>query len=787
MTVETLGQAVDAAWPEAADRPILFLLDASSGLERRLLLAWIADNAPPGAEYRVVEMPPSRRRRLGRQHVAVAVRHALEGTADPLLAPLRVVWTGRSRNPTLANLLTFGDPRDPNRLVQEWLVRFRPDRVRVVAGDPALASSLRARWTAMRARSMQDPFGYAEFVVLQASIALERAERRLRGNRYKVPRFLDADLLTRGSFRMSLIRLAEQTGESVDDMYKRSTRYLREIAATHSPYVIDLIAALIRILYTQGYHRRIEYDREELERLAELGQHHPLVFLPSHKSNLDHLVLMYVLYENGFPPNHTAGGINMNFFPIGPLIRRAGVFFIRRSFKDNDAYKFTLKQYLDYLLSKRFPLEWFIEGGRSRSGKLRAPRFGILSYVTDSYRRGSCEDAILIPVAIAYDQIQDIGAYAAEQRGGIKERETFGWMVRVLRTMRRRYGRISLRLGEPLALSEAVAPYAAGEEGDPEERSLEIQKLAFEVSNRINRATPITPISLVTLALLGARDRALTVPEAMQALEPYLDLVERRDLPMTDTLLLDDPEQVVAALDALREHGVVSRFTGGAEVVYSIEPEQHLAAAYYRNTIIHFFITNAIAELGLVAAAEADGDPVAAFWDEVSAMRDRLKFEFFFAERDEFREEVAVALAEQRPDWETAIAAGNDAAMGVLRDVRPFTSHWMLRPFLEAYRVVADALELRDYRRPVDEKEFLDECLALGKQYLLQRRIQSAESISTVLFKSALRLAGNRDLVEGEGLELLQRRSEFAAEIRGVVRAVDVVEALEAARAAGIG
>jgi glycerol-3-phosphate O-acyltransferase len=244
---------------------------------------------------------------------------------------------------------------------------------------------------------------------------------------------------------------------------------------------------------------------------------------------------------------------------------------------------------------------------------------------------------------------------------------------------------------------------------------------------------------------------------------------------------------VTAALDLLREHGVVSRFAGGTETVYSIEPDQHLAAAYYRNTIIHFFTTGAIAEVALVAASEAADGPLATFWDEVGALRDMLKFEFFFPEREEFAEEVAAEVARHRPDWEREVAAGGEACLDVVRSFRPFTAHSVLRPFLEAYRVVADALETRDYRRPVDEKEFVGECLALGKQYLLQRRIQSPESLSTVLFGSALRLAGNYDLLEGEGPELLQRRAEFAAAITDVVRRIDVVEALVAAREAGIG
>ncbi|NQV04985.1 glycerol-3-phosphate 1-O-acyltransferase [bacterium] len=778
---------VDAAWPDTQDRPVVVVIDASSALERRLLESWVARLRPEGGAVSIVAIPSSRRRRFGRRTVSTELREAVETGGDPLLQPLRVAWLAaeRKRPPRLLNLLTFGDVRDPNRLLQEWIVRFRPERVRIIAGEPAPASDLKRRWAEARARSPEDPFDLAEFVALQASLALERADRQLRGNRYKVPRFLAEDLFSRGSVRMGLLRLAEQTGEPIHTLTRRSARYLKEIAATHSTYVIDVVAALIRVLYTQAYHDRILYDKAELDSLAELGQHHSLVFLPSHKSNLDHLVLTYVLYENGLPPNHTAGGINMNFFPIGPIIRRAGVFFIRRSFKDNLPYKFVLKQYLDYLLAKRFPLEWFIEGGRSRSGKLRAPRYGMLAYVSDSYRRGACDDAVLIPVSIAYDQIQDVGSYASEQRGGAKERESFSWMVRAIKTLRRRHGRIALRFGEPISLA-ATFPQSAGPAEDPDEQSLDIRKLAFEVAVRINRVTPVTPISLVTLALLGARGTALTVGETIDWLGSFRTFVEERDLPVIDDLQLDEADHVRSALDALVDHGVVSRFDGGNETVYSIGSEQHLAAAYYRNTIIHFFTTGAIAELGLVAASEADTGRLEVFWDNVLELRDLLKFEFFFSGRDDFVVEVTEEIARHSADWEQMVEGSGEGALDVLRSFRPYTAHWALRPFLEAYLVTADVLAIRDYRAKADSKALVSEALALGKQYLLQRRIASPESVSTVLFETAVSLADNQDLLEGEGPDLLDRRVAFASRLAAIARRIDTIEALAQARRVGL-
>lgn len=776
MSLHAVPDDTRAWWPEAGKRPVCFLVDASGSLERRLVEEWIERHQPPGVAFRVVSLPPSRRRRRGRVRLD-ALQATLEDRGDHLLVPVRVAWAPQRRSrriPRLIDLITLGDPRDPNRLLQELIVRFRPDRVRVITGEAASVAEVRARWVAERVTGSDSPVAFAEYVSLQAMLTLEVAERRVRGNRYKVPRFVAEDLLSSASYQTRLGELARKTGEDEVDLARKASQYLREIAASPSTFVIDLVAALVRAVYTLGYERRIRYDRVALERIASIGQAHSVAFLPSHKSNMDHLALTYVLYENGLPPNLTAGGINMNFFPIGTLLRRHGIFFIRRSFKDNEPYKFVLKRYIDYLLSKRFPLEWYLEGGRSRSGKLREPKFGMLSYVADSWRRGSCDDVVLIPTSIAYDQIQDVGAHAAEQRGEAKERESFSWMVRVISSLRRRYGRIHLGFGEPVHLSEFLERYPHGVEPDPEAAHLEVAKLAFEVSARINRVTPITPISLVTVALLGA-DRALTVGELHQALRDLIAFVDARSLPVTESLDLDDVAWVRVALDALVDHGVVTRTEGGSQTVYAVGPQQELAAAFYRNTIVHFFTAGAIAEVALVAADGAS-DGIGAFWEAVWALRDLLKFEFFFAERDQFRDEVAREVGFHHAAWEQMVAAGS--AGEVVGRIRPVSAPWVLRPIFEAYLVVADALVDADFRRDADPKKLVRSCLALGEQYRAQRRIRSAEAVSTVLFESAIRLVGNRGLLAGGTAERLREREAFAEEIGGVLGGIELVASL---------
>ena len=778
-------------WPLANGRRIVFLIDASSGTEARLLEAWTARHRPDGpgpSGCEAIRIPPTRRRR----RVSLARLEAcLAAGDDPLLAPLRVAWfpkeRGGERAAVLSDLLRLRDPHDPGTLRQRLLLLYARDRCRIVAGEPAPASELRLRWREGAGSDVEQTTGLAEFVARQAALALERAERRLRGARYKVPHLLNDDILNRPGFRGGIARLARALGRAPESVTREASRDLREIAATHSPYVIDLVAHGIRLLYRRGYGESLHYDRAQLEQVKALAQQHPVVFLPSHKSNLDHLVLQYALHENGHPPNHTAGGINMNFFPVGPLVRRSGVFFIRRSFKDDPVYKFVLQHYIDYLVEKRFTLEWYVEGGRSRTGKLLPPRFGMLAYVVDAYRRGKAEDVMLVPVSIAYDQIQDVGEYAAEQGGAPKQRESFSWFVRMVRRLGRRYGGIHIRFGEPLSLAKSLGRAAPATEPDPDEQSLAVRKLAFEVCVRINRATPITPCSLVTLAMVGSGFRALSVDETVAALRNLLRFVRSRGLPTTEELRLDEPDEVRRQLDALVENGVVSCFRDGPEAVYRIGPEQQLAAAYYRNTVIHFFVTAAVAELALLRAAEYGvTDPLAAFWDETSRVRDLLKFEFFFADKEAFRGEIAHELRQVDPDWEARVRAGREEIRALLARFRPFSSHRVLRPFVEAYGVAADLLARHDPREPVAEARLVEQCLGLGRQYHLQRRIHSAASVSQAIFRSALQLAHNRGLLGTGGAELATRRRDFAEEVRAAIRRVEAIDALAAGRRAGL-
>jgi len=263
--------------------------------------------------------------------------------------------------------------------------------------------------------------------------------------------------------------------------------------------------------------------------------------------------------------------------------------------------------------------------------------------------------------------------------------------------------------------------------------------------------------------------------------------VRQRKLPTTaDFHHLNSEDGIEATLDALVENNVVTRFDEGLEPVFGIGESQQLSAAYYRNTVIHFFVAMAIAELAMLHAIEGPRDEVlASFWAEVMRLRDLLKFEFFFPEKDVFRDEIRAEIELNARSWEKRIEDYELDPEEMIRRSRPFCSHRVLRPFLESYRVVADQLSTLDPREPLDEKRFLTDCLGLGKQYTMQKRIHAADSVSKVLFQTALKLAGNRGLLEPGGDDVVAARRAFADEIRDAVRRVDIIVALAAGRRAG--
>lgn len=760
-----------------APHAVVALVDATSRVERELIGGWLAEGgvaAELGVDAPVTQID------LDAEAVATRLVHRQD---DPLVVPIRVLWLPPEREgvrrTTFADLAMLSNPRSPHRLLQRRLVATAPDRHLVLTGRPARLSELRANNPGVSASS--EPFARA--IVRAGTVALERAERGVIGDRYKVPRLVVEEILDSPEFLRRLDAIAAETGTGPREVYRRAEKALRELVAAQSRLVSDLFTQAMRPVHASAW--QVDCDPSGLAGLRRLNQRYPLVFLPSHRSYVDAFVLGDTLARNDFPPNHVIGGANLRFWPMGPIARRTGTVFIRRSFGDDAVYKAVVEEYFAYLLTKRFNMEWYFEGGRTRTGKLRPPRYGLLNYLAAAIRSRRVEDVMLLPVSITYERLNELGAMATEQAGGVKKPEGLPWLARYIRNQRHSAGRVYLRFGAPLSARErlgALGDPLLGDSGpgsSPEVHERErkaVQRLALEVAVGINAVTPITVNALVTLVLLGVHERALTLGEVRMTLEPVLGYIRSRALPGGELDTLHDDQGLTAVLEQLSAAKVVTVYRGGLEPVYSIDTGAHLEAAFYRNSAVHWFVNRAILELSILAAVEEqEGKQLEAGWAVAYRLRDLLKFEFFFPERADFATEMTSEMLLAVPDWRTRTADGTVGSdiLARLTDTGFIMAHRVLRSFFDAQLVVAERLAAQRDPAPLDRQQFIGDCLAVGRQMLLQQRLHSPESVSSELFTTALKLADNHGLLVAEGAvasidtdDLHNRRRAFADELR---------------------
>lgn len=566
-------------------------------------------------------------------------------------------------------------------------------------------------------------------------------------------------------FQQRLRELSIETGKPLSQVKAEAHSCLAEMKVPDGdPNLIgwDLFCRWLARAY------KLDADAAAMERIKQLGEDHPLVFLPNHRSYLDPLILRSALAPHSFPPNHVLGGANLAMWPLASIAQRGGIVFIRRDTRDAPVYRAVLREYMSHLLNERANLEWYIEGGRTRTGKLRPPRYGILNYVIEGYARRPERDVFLIPTSIIYDQQHEVGAISAEDLGGTKEAESIAWLYRFARSQSRRLGRAHVRFGEPLSLREALA---ATESGSPDNPRLAVSKVAFEVCNRINAATPITPTALVTFALLDNDGRAITIDEGRSILQPLLSYMHTRGLPTTSDLDLTTTGGLAHALAALVREGVVQIFDRGTEPVFVIPIEEQHESAFYRNTIIHFFVNRAIGEIALAQACMADSaDLPADTWANAKRLRDLMKFEFFFPRTVDFAADIDAEVRLIDPNWEQETYTV-ESALALLQGLDLFLAPRVLAAFFEAYAVVADQLSRAHGDEPIDQNALVDRCLGVAKQMWLQRELHSPESISRDLFRNALKLADNHGLLEPGG-DVSERRLAFAERFNSVNRAI---------------
>ena len=757
-------------WPAEDTNSVIFILDASHSVEQQHLEEWLEKDGTKRAfqgDARHVVVPISD---LPERIPYAALLPVMDSPEDTPVVPVRVVWLKgldvKSATPRLRDLL-FGTPRHPGTFKARRILKRHPMRAKCISGAPATLGELRQRLQ-HRIDATPTTDQLAEFVAGQAGLALDIAERRLRGSRYKVPRRVASNLLSSREFVMALDKLSGETGRPINDLQHEANEICKELIPVPKAFWLDMSYVLNRKISTLGYDAEIVVNSDDLQRVRQISKQHPTAILCTHKTHIDFPALNKVLFEHDFPPLHTMGGINMAFAGVGFLAHRAGVIFIRRSFQDDPLYKLVLRQYIAYLMEKHFPLSWAFEGTRSRVGKLMPPKYGVLKYVLDAAHATDQRQLHIIPVAINYDLIGDVREYAKEQSGTKKRPESLSWFVSYLRSLRRPMGQIYMDFGEPIVLDDVPS----GDDWPV------LSKLALQAGVEANRVTPITLASLATMLLLGSAPRALTRDELEREMTAVIRWANARKIKITRYFRIDNEAEIAALAQVLVDNGLVTLYKDGPEDVYAIATKRNAEASYYRNTTIHHFVTKAIAELALANLSSSESSPVEAFWDEIDRLRDLFKFEFFYAPTEEFHKEVATELRRYDANWEVELAEDVEYGDRLLRDFRPLVAHATLTQFVEAYYVVADVLAMVARDIEIDADECLRRSFAYGRQAYLQRRISSEASIGKLLFQNGYKWMESRGLTAPADKKLAKQRVRTSQGLRELMHRLQQIKAL---------
>lgn len=367
---------------------------------------------------------------------------------------------------------------------------------------------------------------------------------------------------------------------------------MEEIAANFSYEMIRLTDRVLSFTWNRLYQGINVNNAERVRQLAHDG--HEIVYIPCHRSHMDYLLLSYVLYHQGLVPPHIAAGINLNFWPAGPIFRRLGAFFIRRTFKGNKLYATVFREYLGELFSRGYAVEYFMEGGRSRTGRLLEPKTGTLAMTIQAMLRGGTRPITLVPIYIGYEHVMEVGTYAKELHGATKEKESLPQMLRGLSKLRN-LGQGYVNFGEPLPLTgwlnqnvpnwrDAIDPIEAVRPGW---LTPTVNGIAAELMVRINNAGAANAMNLCCTALLASRQRSLTREQLTEQINCYIHLM--RNVPYS-------PDATVPSTTAgqLIEHALkMNKFEVEQDTIGEIiilPREQAVLMTYYRNNIMHMLV-----------------------------------------------------------------------------------------------------------------------------------------------------------------------------------------------------
>ena len=573
-------------------RPVVYVANADSWTDRMVLARCCAELGLPNPL-----LPLTHQAETCPSHVGLVARtdntqawhgrrvfdqlmewHARDPDLDVQMVAVALLW-GRDPGQEGASPPESLDP--PKGLRKLWAVLFKGRENRVRFSPPV---SLRV----MADRYARDP-QFVDKLVRVARQHFGRQQKAAQGPGLpNIDRLFD-DILQSPAVRAQIAQEAQDKTLPEAKVEARARAMLDELAARFSYRLVRLADRVLTWFWNRLYRGITVQGAERVRRLTQQG--HVIVYLPCHRSHMDYLLLSYVIYHQGLMPPHIAAGVNLNFWPAGPILRRGGAFFIRRSFKGDPLYSAVFREYLARLFVKGYPIKFFPEGTRSRTGRLLPPMTGLLAMMVSTLRKGLERPVTVVPVYLGYEHVMEVRSYHRELSGGAKEKESLGQVLGMLRKLRN-YGRGYVNFGEPLTLHRYLdehQPHWRDQPDDdrPDWLAPRVDQLALTLMQRINASASVNGLSLAAVALLASEQRALPREVLLRQMDFSLALL--RAVPYSAELMLP-PHDAAGLLAQASELNKLSPHRDSFGDIVTVTPGRALELTYYRNTLIHLFV-----------------------------------------------------------------------------------------------------------------------------------------------------------------------------------------------------
>jgi glycerol-3-phosphate O-acyltransferase len=506
-----------------------------------------------------------------------------DATLDVSLVPAAVYW-GRapSRERSLIRLALSEDWVIASRVRRAFTVLFNGRNTTVQLGDPvSLRSVLESGVdTALSARRVSRLLRQQLSRLRTARIGPDLSHRRT----------IVAEVLRTRAVRAAVALEVEKGKSSRRATLLEAQKYANEIAANYSHAFVSLLAIALGKLWNRLYDG-VEF--EHLDTLQQVAQGNEIVYVPCHRSHMDYLLLSYAIYQQGYAVPHIAAGLNLNLPIVGRFLRKGGAFFLRRSLRGSTLYTVVFMKYLAAMMARGHSLEYFIEGGRSRTGRLRPPMTGMLSMTVRSYLREARRPVVFVPVYFGYERIVEGATYIGELSGRPKEKESVLGLLRAVGKLRQRFGRVHVNLGEPIHLDALIDRYQPGwrsAQFEDQNRlpwvAALVDELALSIMQRINAAATVTPINLLAMALLATARQSMLEADLVTLIDKMSAVL--RAIPYAQRVSVTG-KSAAEIIQYGVELKVITHETHRAGNIVRMSPQHAVLATYYRNNVLHLF------------------------------------------------------------------------------------------------------------------------------------------------------------------------------------------------------